>query len=80
MSLKDCFLIDTKLYLIKPYASFGKIEISFKNSNNSFKGSCTDLLNSNPYGIREQLIAHIIWQTLQALRYLQDRHIMHRYI
>jgi len=65
MSLKDCFLIDTKLYLIKPYASFG---------------SCSDLLNSNPYGIHEQLIAHIIWQTLQALRYLQDRHIMHRAI
>ncbi|CAF3026360.1 unnamed protein product [Rotaria sp. Silwood2] len=63
MSLKDCFLIDTKLNLIKPYASFG---------------SCADLLNSNPYGICEQLIAHIIWQTLQAICYLQDRHIMHR--
>ncbi|CAF3903044.1 unnamed protein product [Rotaria sordida] len=62
MTLKDCFLIDTKLYLIKSYASFD---------------SCADLLNSNPYGKREQLIAHIIWQTLQALRYLEDKHIMH---
>jgi hypothetical protein len=29
MSLKDCFLIDTKLYLIKPYAVFGKMIISY---------------------------------------------------
>ncbi|CAF3597710.1 unnamed protein product [Adineta steineri] len=65
MSLKDCFLFDTKLYLLKPYAPFG---------------SCADLLNTNPYGIREQLIAHILWQTLQALRYLHDRHIIHRAI
>lgn len=42
------------------------------------KGSCEDLLNLNPYGISEQLIAYIIWQILQALRYLHDRHIMHR--
>ncbi|CAF1093516.1 unnamed protein product [Adineta steineri] len=63
MSLRDCFLIDTKLHLIKPYASFG---------------SCADLLSVHPFGIREQLIAHIMWQLLQALRYLQDRHIMHR--
>ncbi|CAF3313208.1 unnamed protein product [Rotaria socialis] len=63
MSLKDCFLIDTKLNLVKPYASFG---------------SCADLLNSNPFGVCERLIAHIIWQTLQAIRYLQDRHILHR--
>ncbi|CAF5109779.1 unnamed protein product [Rotaria magnacalcarata] len=27
MSLKDCFLIDTKLNLVKPYASFGKSHI-----------------------------------------------------
>ncbi|CAF5167959.1 unnamed protein product, partial [Rotaria magnacalcarata] len=63
MSLKDCFLIDTKLNLVKPYASFG---------------SCADLLNSNPFGVCERLIAHIMWQTLQAIRYLQDKHILHR--
>ncbi|CAF1100309.1 unnamed protein product [Adineta ricciae] len=63
MSLRDCFLIDTKLHLVKPYASFG---------------SCTDLLFAHPFGVREQLIAHIMWQLLQALRYLQDRHVMHR--
>lgn len=43
------------------------------------KGSCADLLFAHPFGIREQLIAHIMWQLLQALRYLQDRHVMHRY-
>ncbi|UJR09156.1 hypothetical protein I4U23_013404 [Adineta vaga] len=63
MSIRDCFLLDTKLHLVKPYASFG---------------SCADLLTVYPFGIREQLIAHIMWQILQALRYLQDRHIMHR--
>lgn len=63
MSIHDCFLLDTKLYLIKPYASLG---------------SCSDLLTIHSSGIREQLIAHIIWQLLQALRYLHDRHIMHR--
>ncbi|CAF1399294.1 unnamed protein product [Rotaria magnacalcarata] len=65
MSLRDCFLIDTKLHLVKPYASFG---------------SCADLLCSHPFGIRESLIAHIMWQILQALRYLQDRHTVHRAI
>ncbi|CAF3988923.1 unnamed protein product [Rotaria sordida] len=65
MSLRDCFLIDTKLHLVKPYASFG---------------SCADLLRAHPFGIREPLIAHIMWQLLQALRYLQDRHIVHRAI
>ena len=33
----------------------------------------------HPFGVSEQLIAHIMWQLLQALRYLQDRHILHRY-
>lgn len=28
MSIQDCFLIDTKLHLIKPYASFGKYEFN----------------------------------------------------
>ena len=63
MTLRDCFLIDTKLYLIKPYASMG---------------SCSDLLAFHPFGIRETLIGQIIWQVIQALRYLHDRHIMHR--
>jgi serine/threonine protein kinase len=42
------------------------------------KGSCTDLLSAHSFGVREQLIAHIMWQLLQALRYLQDRYILHR--
>jgi serine/threonine protein kinase len=65
MPLRDCFLVDTKLHLIKPYASVG---------------SCTDLLSVHPFGVREQLIAHIMWQLLQALRYLQDRYLLHRAI
>jgi serine/threonine protein kinase len=44
------------------------------------QGSCTDLLSLHPFGIREPLISHIIWQLVQALRYLHERHIMHRYI
>ena len=63
MSLRDCLLIDTKLYLIKPYASYG---------------SCADLLQIHSFGIREQLIGPIVWQVIQALRYLHERHIMHR--
>lgn len=63
MTLTNCFLLDTKLCLIKPFATFG---------------SCSDLLAQNPFGIRESIIALIIWQILQALRYLHDRHIMHR--
>ncbi|CAF0870008.1 unnamed protein product, partial [Didymodactylos carnosus] len=63
MSMRECFIIDSKLYFIKTYAQFG---------------SCRDILHSNPFGIRENLIAIIMWQVVQALRYLKDKHIMHR--
>ena len=41
-------------------------------------GSCADLLSVHTFGVSEQLIAHIMWQLLQALRYFQDRYILHR--
>lgn len=82
MPLRDCFLLDTKLYLVKPYATFGRSSPSTVHSEYFvllfYSGSCSDLLCIHQFGIREQLIAHIIWQVVQALRYLHDRHIMHR--
>jgi hypothetical protein len=36
MSLRDCFLMDTKLYLIKPYASFGKLKLIWNLKKKTF--------------------------------------------
>ena len=45
MPLRDCFLINAKLHLLKPYALFGK-EFTFMNIK-------SDVIIKNQYVIRE---------------------------
>lgn len=61
-----------------PLVSTNLIHRFYSHSIFDIKGSCADLLCAHQFGIRESLIAHIMWQLLQALRYLQDRYIIHR--
>ncbi|CAF1545705.1 unnamed protein product, partial [Didymodactylos carnosus] len=63
MTMKKCFIIHSKLYFVIRYAQFG---------------SCRNILQLNPFGIKENLIGIIMWQVIQALCYLKDKHIMHR--
>ena len=42
-------------------------------------GCLTDLLEGGYYKyMTEEIIAFVVYETLQALKYLHDRHIIHR--